>query len=96
MDELSASESLLNTHSNDIIRNVAIAFTVLESVAVALRFISLHLTEKKFGIDDFLTIPGYFCCLGLIIISFGIVLLSMLKLQSIATTIMSSNSTILH
>lgn len=68
-------ESLFNSHSSEIIQNVAIAFTVLESIAVGLRFASLRLTEKRFGLDDFLTIPGYLCCIGLITISLGIVLL---------------------
>lgn len=60
-------------YSGDLLRNVAIAFAVLETIAVGLRFASLRLSNKPFGIDDLLTIPGYLCCLSLIILSLGIV-----------------------
>jgi len=38
---------------------VSIALTVLEIVAVALRFASLEISQKRIGMEDFLTIPGY-------------------------------------
>lgn len=66
-------ELFSSDYSGDLLRNVAIAFTVLETIAVGLRFVSLHLSNKPFGIDDLLTIPGYLCCLSLIILSLGIV-----------------------
>ena len=69
------SQLIWSVNSGDLLRNVAIAFTVLETIAVALRFASLRLTKKQFGVDDFLTIPGYICCLGLPILAFGIVTL---------------------
>lgn len=62
-------------YSGDVLRNVSIAFTVLETVAIALRFTSLKISQKRFGMDDFLTIPGYICCIGLNALCFGIVLM---------------------
>ncbi|PYH91595.1 hypothetical protein BO71DRAFT_385254 [Aspergillus ellipticus CBS 707.79] len=59
----------MREYCSDVLRNIAIGFTILETFAVALRFISLRLSQKQFGIDDFLTIPGYLCCLGLNILS---------------------------
>ena len=47
------SQSIWSVNSGDLLRNVAIAFTVLETIAVALRFASLRLTKKQFGVDDF-------------------------------------------
>ncbi|PYI08357.1 hypothetical protein BO78DRAFT_395729 [Aspergillus sclerotiicarbonarius CBS 121057] len=65
----SISPERMNEYSGYVLRDVAIAFTVLETVAVGLRFVSLKLSQKPFGIDDALTIPGYLCCLGLSILS---------------------------
>lgn len=45
--------------------DVAITFTVLEVVAVVLRYISQSMAGKRFGIDDFLILPGLLFCLGI-------------------------------
>ncbi|KAJ6021167.1 hypothetical protein N7540_006671 [Penicillium herquei] len=66
----SISPERMGEYCGDSLRNVAIAFLVLETVAIGLRFISLHLSRKRFGIDDILAISAYICCLGTIILTF--------------------------
>jgi hypothetical protein len=52
-------------YSGDSLRDVAISFTVIEVLAVSLRFLSLFMSKKTLGMDDILAIPGLLCCLGL-------------------------------
>ena len=48
-----------------IARDVGIAFTVLEIAFVGLRYISQSMAHKRFGIDDFLILPGLILCLAI-------------------------------
>ncbi|KAH8430739.1 uncharacterized protein LDX57_008403 [Aspergillus melleus] len=52
-------------YSGDKTRDVAIAFIVIEIIAVGLRYLAFMLSEKSFGIDDILMIPGLILCLAL-------------------------------
>ncbi|KAB8270073.1 hypothetical protein BDV30DRAFT_250951 [Aspergillus minisclerotigenes] len=52
-------------YSGDLTMRVSIAFIVMEILAVGLRYTSLLLSEKSFGVDDFLILPGLVVCLGL-------------------------------
>ncbi|PYI26894.1 hypothetical protein BP00DRAFT_439626 [Aspergillus indologenus CBS 114.80] len=62
----------MREYSGDTLRDMAIVFIVLETLAVALRFAAMRLSEKRLGIDDILTIPGYLSCVGLCILSLDI------------------------
>lgn len=67
----SISPERMLEYSGDTLRDVSIAFIVLVTLAVALRFVALRLSEKPLSIDDILTIPGYLCSVGLCILSLG-------------------------
>lgn len=51
-------------YSGDTLRDVAIAFTVLEIVFVALRAFSQHVGRKPVGLDDWIIGPALVLCLG--------------------------------
>ncbi|KAF2150185.1 hypothetical protein K461DRAFT_208694, partial [Myriangium duriaei CBS 260.36] len=57
----------------DRLRDVAIAFTVLNTIFLGLRFLSKRIGRMPFGIDDWLMIPGYIVCLGIHAICFVVV-----------------------
>ncbi|PLB48302.1 hypothetical protein P170DRAFT_411057 [Aspergillus steynii IBT 23096] len=63
------SPERMREYCGDELRDVAIAFIIIDTLAVGLRFVSLRLSEKRFGIDDLLTIPGYLCCMSLNVLS---------------------------
>ncbi|GLA16442.1 hypothetical protein AnigIFM62618_003021 [Aspergillus niger] len=68
----SISPERMLEYSGDTLRDVSIAFMVLVTLAVTLRFVALRLSEKPLSIDDILTIPGYLCSVGLCILSLDI------------------------
>ncbi|KAL4948120.1 hypothetical protein BDW69DRAFT_199121 [Aspergillus filifer] len=68
--ENSISPDRMREYLGDILRDVAIAFTVLEAVAIALRYVSLRVSKKRFGLDDILAVPALLFCLGMNIVSF--------------------------
>lgn len=47
-----------------ILQNTAIAFIVLETVFVALRYLAQRIGRKPFGIDDWLMMPAWLFCFG--------------------------------
>ncbi|RDW81554.1 uncharacterized protein DSM5745_05111 [Aspergillus mulundensis] len=63
--EASISPERMAEYSGDRLRDVAIAFTVLEFLAVGLRFISVRIGHEVIGLDDYLAVPGLLCCLAL-------------------------------
>ena len=59
----------MREYSGDVLRDVAIAFTVLEIAAITLRYVSLWVSKKRFGPDDILAVPALLFCLGMNIVS---------------------------
>ena len=52
-------------YRGDTLRDVAIAFTVLEILFVGLRFLSRWIGKKPLGLDDWLMGPGLIISIGL-------------------------------
>ncbi|CAI7651321.1 unnamed protein product [Penicillium manginii] len=62
--ELLISPERLRQYSGDRLRDIVILFTVIDIITVSLRFLSLSLSKKPFGLDDLLAIPALLFCLG--------------------------------
>ncbi|KAF2148153.1 hypothetical protein K461DRAFT_233625 [Myriangium duriaei CBS 260.36] len=61
----SYSPEYLSEYSGDILRDVAIAFSVLEIGFVSLRFTAKAAGNNPFGVDDLLVVAALVACLGL-------------------------------
>ena len=66
---LFSPEFLAENQSYRAVRT-GIAMLVVETIFVALFFISRYKSKASFGMDTYLMAPGYICCLGLIIMTF--------------------------
>ena len=58
--------SYLQEYNGNSLRDVAIAFTVLIIIVVALRFYARSLSKVKIGADDLLVVPSMITCLGIV------------------------------
>lgn len=64
-------QSYVSEYNGDRLRNIAIAFTVLEVAFVTLRFLSKAIGGTPYGIDDWLMAPALILCMALNAASFG-------------------------
>lgn len=65
------SQSYMDPFIGDRVTNTAIAFIVLDTVFVALRYWSRYLQKASFGWDYILIIPAYLSCLRICICGIG-------------------------
>jgi len=65
------SPDYMSAYSGDTLRDVAIAFAILEIIFVSFRFASNYVGKTPLGADDWLMIPALILCLGLDITSLG-------------------------
>ena len=62
-------QSYLQEYNGDSLRDIAIAFTVLTIVVVALRFYARSISKVKIGADDLFVLPSLLTCLGIVVLA---------------------------
>lgn len=71
----SFSEEYIHSYTGDTLRDVDIAFCVIETVFITLRYLSRWVGKTPWGIDDYLMLPAFIFCMGLNTLSFRMSLL---------------------
>jgi hypothetical protein len=68
---LQDSSGYLAESRQDVVRGVAATFLALDTIVIAMRFISKRIGSVKFGWDDAWITCGYLCSIAIIACSLG-------------------------
>lgn len=90
--ELLISPERLRQYSGDRLRDIVILFTVIDIITVSLRFLSLSLSKKPFGLDDLLAIPALLFCLGQNTVALGESIRAFFRSGSTTTRLTATHS----